>query len=145
MGSGERRLPTFVKYLLLETPGWLLAALVAVLLYERVGLSASLIGTLLAVWVAKDLILYPLLKDALSGSSDSEADKLLGRTGVVETALDPVGIVRLGAELWRGEPSDRKTPIPSGTRVRVTALRGLTLVVKEAETDWPPGGESPTA
>ena len=94
MGTGERRLPTFVKYLLLETPGWVLAALVALLLYERVGLSAPLIVTLLAVWVAKDLVLYPLLKDALSGDAGSEADKLLGQDGVVETTLDPVGIVR---------------------------------------------------
>lgn len=135
MGTGERRLPTFVKYLLLETPGWVLAALVALLLYERVGLSAPLIVTLLAVWVAKDLVLYPLLKDALSGDAGSEADKLLGQDGVVETTLDPVGIVRLGPELWRGQSSDRGAPIPIGRRVRVTAVRGLTLVVSEVEVD----------
>jgi membrane protein implicated in regulation of membrane protease activity len=133
MGNGERRLPTFVKYLLLEAPGWLLAGLVALLLYEQVGLSATLVGTLLVVWVAKDLILYPWLKDALSGDAGSEADKLLGRTGIVETALEPVGIVRLGAELWRAEASPRGTPIGTGRQVRVTALRGLTLIVVEAD------------
>lgn len=105
------------------------------LLHEWVGLSATLIGTLLAVWVAKDLILYPWLKDALSGDAASEADKLLGRTGVVETTLDPVGVVRLGAELWRAQSSARGTPIPGGRPVRVTALRGLTLIVVEIEAD----------
>ena len=125
-------MPTFVKYLLLESPGWLLAGVVAFLLHEWVGLSPVLIGTLLAVWVAKDLLLYPWLKDALSGEDRSEADKLLGRTGVVETSLDPVGIVRLGAELWRAEASPRGTPILKGRPVRVTAVRGLTLVVVEA-------------
>ena len=114
MGTGQRRLPSFVKYLLLETPGWVLAALVALLLYERVGLSAPLIVTLLAVWVAKDLALYPLLKDALSGDAGSEADKLLGQGGVVETTLDPVGIVRLGPELWRAQSSDQGSRSRSG-------------------------------
>ena len=145
MGTGERRLPTFVKYLLLEAPGWLLAAFVALALHEWLGLSAGLAGTLLAVWVAKDLLLYPWLKDAFSGDAASEADKLLGLTGVVETALDPVGIVRLGAELWRAEASPRGTPIPSGRRVRVTALRGLTLVVIDSEADVGGGPGRPRA
>ena len=125
-------MPTFVKYLLLEMPGWLLAGLVALALHEWAGVSAALVGTVLAVWIAKDLALYPWLKDAFSGDARSEAEKLLNRTGVVETSLDPFGVVRLGAELWRAEASPHGTPIPRGRRVRVTALRGLTLVVVEA-------------
>jgi membrane protein implicated in regulation of membrane protease activity len=125
--------PTFVKYLLLEGPGWVLAVLVGVLLHEWAGLSATFVVTLLAVWVGKDIVLYPWLKDALSGDVASEADKLLGRTGVVETDLDPVGVVRLGAELWRARPGERETAIPEGRSVRVTAVRGLTLMVVDAE------------
>ena len=131
-GTWERPLPTFVKYLLLEMPGWLLAGFVALALHEWAGVSAALVGTVLAVWIAKDLVLYPWLKDAFSEDARSEAEKLLNRTGVVETSLDPFGIVRLGAELWRAEASPHGTPIPRGRRVRVTALRGLTLVVVEA-------------
>jgi membrane protein implicated in regulation of membrane protease activity len=125
--------PTFLKYVLLEGPGWVLAVLVGLLLHEWAGLSATLVGTLLAVWVGKDIVLYPWLKDALSSDVPSEADKLLGQTGVVETDLDPVGVVRLGAELWRARTGQRETAIPSGRSVRVAAVRGLTLVVVEAE------------
>jgi membrane-bound ClpP family serine protease len=45
--------------------------------------------------------------------------------------LDPRGIVRLGAELWRAEVTPRTTPIPTERPVRVTAVHGLTLVVVE--------------
>lgn len=128
-------MPTFVKYLLLEAPGWVLAVLVGLLLHEWAGLSATLVGTLLGVWVGKDIVLYPWLKDALSGDVASEADKLLGRTGIVETDLDPVGVVRLGPELWRARARAGETGIPSGRSVRVTAVRGLTLVVVATEPD----------
>jgi membrane protein implicated in regulation of membrane protease activity len=123
--------PPFVKYLLLEVPGWLLAGLVALALHQWLDLSATLVGTLLAIWIAKDLVLYPWLKDAFAGDAASEADKLVGAIGVVETPLDPVGIVRLGAELWRAEASPRERAIPSGRHIRVNAVRGLTLVVVE--------------
>lgn len=127
-------MPTFVKYLLLEAPGWVLAGLVGLLLHRWAGLSATLVGTLLAVWVGKDVVLYPWLKDALSGDVPSESDKLLGQTGVVETDLHPVGVVRLGAELWRARPAPGGTAICAGRSVRVTAVRGLTLIVVEVET-----------
>jgi membrane protein implicated in regulation of membrane protease activity len=122
---------TFVKYLLLEVPGWILGGLVALALHRWLDLSATLVGTLLAIWIAKDLVLYPWLKDALAGDAVPEAEKLVGATGLVETPLDPVGIVRLGAELWRAEASPRERPISSGRRIRVSAVRGLTLVVVE--------------
>ena len=118
---------------MLEIPGWLLAGLAALALHEWLGVSAGLTGTLLAIWVLKDLLLYPWLKDALAGSTRSEADKLAGAAGVVEKPLDPIGVVRLGAELWRAEASPRETPIPVGRRVQVKAVRGLTLVVAEAD------------
>jgi membrane protein implicated in regulation of membrane protease activity len=124
-------LPTFFRYLLLESPGWLLAGVVAALAQRWLGLSTALAVTFVGIWVAKDLLLYPWLKDALGGEAPSQADKLVGRTGVVVEPLAPLGIVRLGAELWRAEASPRERPIGDGRQVRVTKVRGLTLVVEE--------------
>lgn len=125
-------MPTFVRYLLLESPGWLLAALIAALAHRWLGLSVDIAVTFVGIWVAKDLLLYPWLKDALAGEAPTPAEKLVGQTGVVVEPLAPRGIVRLGAELWRAEASPRDTPIEDGRRVRVTAVRGLTLVVVES-------------
>jgi membrane protein implicated in regulation of membrane protease activity len=124
--------PTFVRYLLLESPGWLLAALIATVAREWLGISVEIAVTFVAIWVAKDLLLYRWLKGALMVEAPSEADKLVGQTGVVVNPLAPRGIVRLGAELWRAEASPRGTPIAEGRPVRVTAVRGLTLVVVES-------------
>ncbi|MGD8895897.1 MAG: NfeD family protein [Acidobacteriota bacterium] len=124
-------MPTFVRYLLLESPGWLLAALIAALAHRWLGISVDIAATFVGIWVAKDLLLYPWLKDALAGEALTPAEKLVGRIGVVVEPLDPRGIVRLGAELWRAEVTPRTTPIPTERPVRVTAVHGLTLVVVE--------------
>jgi membrane protein implicated in regulation of membrane protease activity len=123
--------PTFVRYLLLESPGWLLAGLVAAAARQSLGVSTELAVTFVAIWVAKDLLLYPWLRDALAGEAPSQAEKLVGRTGVVVEPLDPRGMVRLGAELWRAEATPQETPIAREHQVQVRAVRGLTLVVVE--------------
>jgi membrane protein implicated in regulation of membrane protease activity len=126
--------PTFVKYLLLETPGWLLAGLVALAIHQWLGVSGALTAVLLAIWIAKDLVLYPWLKDAFSVDATSAIEELVGATGVVKTPLDPIGLVQLGAELWRAEASPRETGIPEGRGVRVKAVRGLTVVVVDCDS-----------
>jgi membrane protein implicated in regulation of membrane protease activity len=130
-GLQEAPVPTFVRYLLLESPGWLLAGLVAAVAQKWLGLSTEIAATFVSLWVAKDLLLYPWLKDALAGEAPTQAEKLLGRTAVVVDPLTPRGIVRLGAELWRAEASPREAPIAEGRPVRVIRVRGLTLVVVE--------------
>ena len=122
-------MPRFIRYLLLESPGWLLAGVVAALARKWLGVSTELAVTFVAVWVGKDLLLYPWLKDALAGEAPSQAERLVGRTAVVVEPLAPRGIVRLGAELWRAEITPRDTPVPPERQVQVKAVQGLVLLV----------------
>jgi membrane protein implicated in regulation of membrane protease activity len=124
-------LRTFTRYLLLESPGWLLAILVAVALHRWLGVSAPAIALLVVVWIGKDLVFYPWVRDAYAGDTHGPKELLLGQTGVVVKPLGPVGVVRVGAELWRAEPEKAGTVTPRGRAVRVREVRGLTLVVTE--------------
>jgi membrane protein implicated in regulation of membrane protease activity len=123
---------TLRRYLLIESPGWVLAGFVAAMAHRWLGLPAGLAGLAVALWIVKDLVLYPWLRAAFEDSPPSELQKLVGSSGVVQIPLDPVGVVRLGHELWRAE-ADRA--IPTGRSVRVRAVRGLTLQVVENPPD----------
>ncbi|WP_319526110.1 nodulation protein NfeD [uncultured Desulfosarcina sp.] len=52
---------------------------------------------------------------------------LIGKTGVVKTALDPMGRIQVHGELWFARS---RTPVAVGQTVRVTAVDGLTLEVE---------------
>jgi membrane protein implicated in regulation of membrane protease activity len=58
------------------------------------------------------------------------AEKLVGSTGHVTKACEPVGQVRVLGELWQARSS---FPLPRGTPIRVVALRGLTVDVEAAD------------
>jgi membrane-bound ClpP family serine protease len=132
--------PTFVRYLLLESPGWLLAGVIAGVARQWLGISVEVAVTFVVIWVAKDLLLYPWLKDALAGDAPTPAEKLVGETAVVVEALAPRGIVRLGSELWRAEATPREASIARDRTVRVEAVRGLTLKVVEVDALLRRGG-----
>ena len=53
---------------------------------------------------------------------------MVGQVGTVRADLDPMGTVQVANELWTAE-SDSGEPIPSGERVMVTEVDGLTLKV----------------
>jgi membrane-bound serine protease (ClpP class) len=52
---------------------------------------------------------------------------LIGKIGVVKTALDPIGRIQVHGELWAARC---QTPVAVGQTVRVTAVDGLTLAVE---------------
>jgi membrane-bound serine protease (ClpP class) len=57
-------------------------------------------------------------------------EHLVGATGEVSEQLAPSGHVRVQGELWEAHSS---TELPAGTRVRVVAVRGLTLEVEAVD------------
>ena len=118
------------KYVLLELPGWFVAALLLLFAVRREWVSQGLAALLFGLWVAKDFALYPVLRVALTDSVSADgADALVGAIGTVTRPFEPTGYVRLGSELWRAETAPEHRPIAVGASVRVRATRGLTLEV----------------
>ncbi|PWG65739.1 NfeD family protein [Spiribacter halobius] len=126
-----RRLPVALRYTLIQLPE---AALVAVLLYVAVAagwLPPRWVWIALALWLVKDVALYPLYRHALRDAPPHGVAALLGERATVATRLCPHGQVRLRGERWRARSADGQ-PLDPGTEVVVVAHRGLTLVVAPA-------------
>ena len=117
---------TFLKYLALQIPDWLLLLAIVLYLCLRVELSALLVG----LWIAKDLLLFRFLRRSYEGDPRAGAERLVGFRGVVTRSLAPEGYIRVHGELWRAETQTPGTPLTEGTIVRVTAGHGLTLTVE---------------
>lgn len=117
-----------LRYTLLQIPG--LVLLGALLWWARSEgwISLRSAGLVFAVWLIKDILLYPFYRPALERQVPTGGQVLIGRTAEVTVALDPIGRVRVGGESWRAQCVDRRH-LPAGARVRVTAARGVTLDV----------------
>lgn len=121
---------TFVRYVALEAPGWMLAGLVLWFLVDQTGLAPWIGAALWALWFAKDIALFPWLRDAYEEGDPDATVALIGRTGLARKRLAPHGYVRIGSELWRAELAPGCPDVEAGGSVRVQSVRGLTLVVE---------------
>lgn len=124
---------SLAKYLLVQIPGWILAAVVLGVLRRWIDLPAWGAAALFVAWVAKDLMLFPFLRPVYEARGRSGVERLIGVQGTAEERLAPSGYVRIGGELWRAEALQTDRPIPRGSRVRVQAVRGLTLLIQPEE------------
>lgn len=70
---------------------------------------------------------------AHKGPAATSTQRIVGTIGVVVTALDPDGVVRVAAEEWKASPTG--PAIPAGSRVRVVAVEGLNLEVEKVEAE----------
>jgi membrane protein implicated in regulation of membrane protease activity len=121
---------TLFRYCLFQLPGFVAVAALLVALVQWWGLAPRLAALFLALWVLKDLALYPFVRKAYEPRSGGGADALVGSLATARDRLDPDGYVRVGHELWRARV--RGGPVEKGAPVRVLEVRGLTLVVEVA-------------
>lgn len=92
----------------------------------------------IAVAVPLAVALYVILRLALRSRLQKVVTGelgMIGKIGVAQTEINPVGRVFIHGELWSARA---ESPIASGARVRVTGLSGLTLHVEAVEPWVPP-------
>jgi membrane protein implicated in regulation of membrane protease activity len=128
-----RRGRPFARYLALQVPGWVLAAGALWAVVRLWALPVAVAYGLWALWIAKDLALYPAVRVAYEDTSPHPTDRLLGAVGRARGRLDPTGWVAVGSELWRAELAPGSPPVEPGARVRVVEVRGFTLRVEAGE------------
>lgn len=78
-------------------------------------------------FAAITIFLLRLVIKAMRRRPTTGAEEMLGATGTALTDIAPEGQVSVHGEYWRARTATR---IPSGTRVRITAVNGLTLTVE---------------
>jgi membrane protein implicated in regulation of membrane protease activity len=111
-------------------PALALLILMLALVQRWVNLPAWFIWALIALWIAKDVILFPLTWRAYDQSRKGAANSMIGLRGITEDRLAPSGYVRVHGELWQAEVVQNSPPIEKGESVRVHGNRGLTLLVQ---------------
>jgi len=129
-------MPVYLRYCLYQLPGCVVTAAVLAAAVAWAGLDALLAWGLFAVWVLKELLLYPFVKKAYGGAPSRlvGADLLIGARAVCEETLCPGGYVRVRGERWRAEVLDPEVgSIPEGSTVFVRSVQGLTLLVQSAQ------------
>lgn len=127
--SGVRRV--LGRYVLFQIPELLLAGTGLVVLVGLDVLTARWAWILFALWIAKEVVLFPLVRKAYEPSDPAATSRLIGATGVVIERLDREGRVRVGPELWRARlVAEAPAPVEPGEFVCVTSVEGLTLWVE---------------
>jgi membrane protein implicated in regulation of membrane protease activity len=122
------------KYWALQLPATAIVIVVLLALEDGLGWPAWLVWTVVAVWVAKDAILYPLVWRSYDpGYPTVLPYRMEGAKGVAVDRIDSSGHVRVSGELWRAELAQGARRIEGGEAVRVQARRGLTLLVEPEE------------
>jgi len=123
-----------VRYAVLQVPAVVILVLVLTLVRRWVDLPAWFVWGLVALWVAKDVILFPFVWRAYDSD---DTNSMVGTRGIAEERLAPSGYVRVRGELWQAEVMGDGPPIDRGQRVRVRGICGLKLLVQpdDAGTD----------
>lgn len=122
------------RYLVLQIPGWVAIVLGGAVLVRFDFVGWALVGGVLAVWVVKDMALYPFLRPHLFVDRGPPLGELVGKTGEVATPIAPDGYVRLGNERWRAI-NEEGAPLAVGRKVRIVGSEGLTLIVTPANDE----------
>ena len=119
-----------VRYILLQVPGTALLVLILIQLRNWFDLPAWSVWGLVAISVAKDVILFPFVWSAYDWDRQGEANSMVGRRGIVKERLAPSGLIQIRGELWKAKVVGGNPPIEKGEAVRVEEMRGLTLLVR---------------
>ena len=119
------------RYILFQLPGLIVIILLLLFLRQWVNISSWLIVFFIALWITKDIILYPFVWRAYD-SYGKNMHAMTGMKGIVIEKLSPSGYIKLQGESWRAELINGGT-VEKGTIVDVIDVRGLTLFVEPEE------------
>lgn len=115
--------------------GLVLQAVGGFLLFEGRSVSPLIIVlTILLAWVYHRYLLMPILRHHQTAAVGDEGQRLVGTRGRVTRAIDPLGTVYVGGEMWTARSTEA---IPLDTDIVVLEKVGLELRVEKAKRDDP--------
>jgi membrane protein implicated in regulation of membrane protease activity len=127
------------KYWAMQVPGAAIVFVILLLVAHVLAWPQWVAWGGVAAWLAKDAMLYFLVWRSYDPGYPMELPyRMEGARGVAVKRIDPSGPVRIWGELWHARLGRGARSIEEGEAVRVTAQRGLMLVVEPAETMPPP-------
>jgi membrane protein implicated in regulation of membrane protease activity len=118
-----------IKYLLFQIPGWIITAIVLLMLLHWEFIPKWLAVLCFVAWLLKDLLLYPFLRRAYEPGVTGSA-RLVGSKGIAEGDLTPTGYIRVRGELWRAVASPADQVVRSGTEVEIVRAERMEVFVR---------------
>ena len=135
-------LSVFLRYALWQLPGLAVFVTTVLLILHWASLPRWLIWIGVALWMIKDCFFFPRVWRAYDRDPTRAAHSMVGKIGIVETRLDPSGLVRVHGEIWRAEVGRDRPPMGSGETVRIEEVRGLTLIVGRNQDERKGGSQA---
>lgn len=117
------------KYWLLQLPEVALLVIILLLLQHWFAIPTWVVWGVVALWVAKDAVLYPFVWRSFDPEYPATAHSLDGEHGIATERLDRAGYVRVRGELWKAELARGARAVEKDERVKVQAMRGITVIV----------------
>ena len=105
----------YIRYGLLTIPGTVVLILLLIVVQNWVPLPFWLWVTLILLWIAKEVILFP-------------------ERGYTRERLAPTGYIQVQSELWKAEIMPGESSIEKNKWVRIMKREGLILFVVPEET-----------
>jgi membrane-bound ClpP family serine protease len=124
----------FGKFLLASVPGWVIAIVAVVVLSQSGAVTLWPLLVLLAIWITTDIATFPRWRRYYE--SEASTRRIVGEHGVAVSELAPRGFARVRGELWQVRAVD-DAAIRQGDHVRVSAIRGLELLVERVDDASP--------
>lgn len=122
------------KYWAMQLPATVVVVVVLLVIAESLAWPQWIVWTIVAVWVAKDAILYSFVWRSYDPNYPTALPyPTAGAKGVAVERIGACGLVRISGELWGAELSRGARRIEQGETVQVKARHGLTLVVEPEE------------
>jgi len=130
MLSWKAKKAILLRYILFQTPDTVIFIIVLLILNRFINISSELFWGLIAFWLLKDIITFPLLWRAYAGSVSDSRYSLIGAEGIVMEKCDPRGFVRVRGELWQAEVTEEGACVNKGEVIEVTGSTGIILLIK---------------
>ena len=125
----------YIRYGLLSIPGTVVLILVLIVVRNWVPIPFWLRVSLILLWVAKEVILFPFVWRAYDHAQSEVFHPMVGLRGITKERLAPAGYILVQGELWKAEKMPGEPPIGINKWVRVQKIEGLKLYVEPDGTE----------
>ncbi|MFC1823317.1 NfeD family protein [Thermodesulfobacteriota bacterium] len=119
-----------LKYILLQIPAAGLLVIFLLLVQKWMTLSSWLVGGVIGLWIAKDVVLFPFVWRSYAVDRSQEGQGIFGMVGLAKEKLNPSGYVQVRGELWQADLVSGGRPIEKGDIVKVRGVDGIKLLVE---------------
>ena len=125
----------YIRYGLLTIPGTVVLILVLIIVQNWVPIPFWLRITLIVLWIAKEVILFPFIWRAYDHAQPEVFHPMIGLRGITKERLAPTGYILVQGERWKAEKIPGEHPIEKNKWVRVKKIEGLKLFVVLEKTE----------